>query len=102
MQSMRMNSASQSQSSSFDPSALVDDVQQWTRAGRRMASPVWFALLCAGISILTWVPLGLLVDSDSFSGWYWGIVAPLTAVASGWYFRTRGARASSRVGKSVV
>lgn len=85
-----------------DPATLLDDVERWDRAGRRMASPVWFALLCVGATVLASVPAALLIDSSNGLVLYWSVIAPLTAVASGWYFQTRGAHPPERAGIVVL
>lgn len=95
-----MNSASQSQSA--EASGLLADVDRWDRAGWRLASPVWFVLLCAGASILASVPVAVLVDGDRGVVVYWSVVAPLTAIASAWYFQTRGATPPPQAGVAIL
>lgn len=95
-----MNSAWQSNPS--DLGGLLTDVERWDRAGRRLASPVWFVLLCAGASVLASVPVAVLVDGDRGVLVYWSVVAPLSAIASAWYFQTRGAAPPERAGVVIL
>ncbi|NLU82325.1 hypothetical protein [Rhodococcus sp. HNM0569] len=85
-----MNSASQSEPSAAAARALTADIAQWSRQGRRMATPSWFVLLCVSISILAWIPASLLLGDASHLYWY--AVAPLSALVSGWYYATRPAQ----------
>lgn len=95
-----MNSASQSERSADTARALVADIERWTGQGRRMAAPAWFALLCVSIAVLAWVPASLLLGSASPVYWY--VVAPLSAVVSGWFFSTRPAQSATRPGLIVL
>ncbi|EME23191.1 hypothetical protein G419_04563 [Rhodococcus triatomae BKS 15-14] len=61
-----------------------------------MAAPAWFPLLCVSVTVLAWVPASLLLGDASAVYWY--VVAPLSAVASGWYFSTRPAQPALRPG----
>ncbi|QNG17579.1 hypothetical protein G4H71_06635 [Rhodococcus triatomae] len=82
-----MNSASQSNPDAAAARGLVSDIEKWSSQGRRLAAPVWFPLLCVATAVFAWVPAALLLGESSYL--YWVVVAPLTAIASGWYFATR-------------
>ena len=97
-----MNSASQSKADAGAARRLLGEVDELTARGRRLASPVWFPQLCAAVAILASVPAGLLLGSEDGAGWYWSVAAPLTAVASGWFFATRRAQPPAAVGALVL
>ncbi|NNH70547.1 hypothetical protein HLB23_11855 [Nocardia uniformis] len=86
-----MNSASQSYPDAADARQLLGDIERLTARGWRMASPAWFPLLCVAVAVLASVPAGIALEGGS-PGWYWLIVAPLTTIASSWYFLTRRAQ----------
>lgn len=67
-----------------------------------MSSPSWFALLLAGIAILASVPAALLLQGTNAATAYWFVAAPLTVVASGWYFSTRSAHPPLKMGVAVL
>lgn len=83
-----MNSASQSYPDAERARQLVGDIEDLTARGWRMASAAWFPLLCVAVTILASVPAGILLEGRGSVGLYWLFAAPLTAVASGWYFTT--------------
>lgn len=87
-----MSSASQSEPDVATARRLVGDIEGWKSSGRRLASPVWFPLLCAAITMLASVPASIVLGQGSSAGIYWAVAAPVTAIASGWFFATRRAQ----------
>ncbi|MEV6275262.1 hypothetical protein [Nocardia sp. NPDC051832] len=73
-----------------------------TRRGWKLATPMWFPLLCVAVSVLASVPATLLLESRDGAGWYWVVVSPLTAVVCGWYFVRRPAQLPDVRGVSVL
>lgn len=88
-QSYLMNSASQSNSDAEAARRLVDDMEQLTKRGWKLAAAMWFPMQCVAVATLASVPAAILLDSDFAMGLYWSIVSPVTAIACGWYFSTR-------------
>jgi hypothetical protein len=97
-----MNSASQSKDAVEAARVLVSDADGLSARGWRMASPVWFPLLWTSVSVLASVPAALLLDGANAAGWYWAVMAPVSAVASGWFFATRRAQPPVRIGLVVL
>ena len=97
-----MNSASQSSADVDAARVLVADAEMLGSRGWRMASPVWFPLLWASVTVLASVPAALLLDGSNAAGWYWAVMAPVSAVATGWFFETRRAQPPARVGLVVL
>jgi hypothetical protein len=95
-QSVAMDSASQSER------LLIAHVDQLTERGWRMASPVWFPLLCTAVTVLASAPVALLLDRHDGAGLYWLVAAPLSALASAWFFTTRRAEPPPAVGTTVL
>jgi hypothetical protein len=81
---------------------LVGEADALEERGWRLASPVWFPQIVTALAVLTSVPVALLLDQPNGAGWYWTVMAPVTAIASGWFFASRGARAPERVGLLVL
>ena len=94
-----MNSATQSRRAARE---LLAAAEGWSATGWRLASPAWFPLLCIAVSVLASVPIGMLLDSADGAGRYWLVAAPLCAVASGWFFATRGVQPPAKVGAAAV
>ncbi|SDE92611.1 hypothetical protein SAMN05660485_02142 [Blastococcus fimeti] len=82
--------------------SLVSDAEALRTRGWRMASPVWFPLLWTSMTVLASVPAALLLDGANAAGWYWAVMAPVSAVVSGWFFSTRRAQPPVRVGLVVL
>jgi hypothetical protein len=91
-----MDSASQSERD------LLAHVDELSDRGWRMASPVWFPLLCTAVTVLASAPIALLLDRDNGAGLYWTVAGPLSAVASAWFFTTRRAEPPPAVGAAVL
>lgn len=66
-----------------------------------MSSPVWFPLLCVAVAVLAAVPAGIVLG-ESWSGLYWAVMAPVSAVASGWFFATRRVQPPVKLGVLVL
>lgn len=66
-----------------------------------MSSPVWFPLLCVAVAVLAAVPAGIVLG-ESRSGMYWAVMAPATAIASGWFFATRRVQPPVKLGVLVL
>ena len=81
---------------------LVGDAEELEERGWRLASPVWFPQIVTALAVLASVPVALLLDQANGAGWYWTVMTPLAAIASGWFFTSRGARAPERVGLVVL
>ena len=97
-----MNSASQSKGDVDAARVLVADAAALSMRGWRLASPVWFPLLWTSVAVLASVPAALLLDGSDAAGWYWAVMAPASAIASGWFFSTRRAQPPVRVGLVVL
>ncbi|WP_206511906.1 hypothetical protein C5142_12970 [Rhodococcus sp. BGS-1C] len=96
-----MNSASPSKPSADEARQLVGDIETWSDQGRRMSSPVWFPLLCVAVAVLAAIPAGIVLG-ESWSGLYWAVMAPASAVASGWFFATRRVQPPVKLGVVVL
>ncbi|SOE02900.1 hypothetical protein [Blastococcus haudaquaticus] len=81
---------------------LIGDAEALGERGWRLASPVWFPQIVTALAVLASVPVALLLDQDNGAGWYWTVMTPVAAVASGWFFASRGVRAPDRVGLVVL
>lgn len=93
-----MNSASQSESSR----ELLGDLTRLSREGWRRASPAWFPLLVASITVLASVPVALLLGQANGAAGYWLVAGPVSAAVSGWFFGTRRVQPPFRVGLVVL
>jgi hypothetical protein len=97
-----MSSASQSEDEVETARALLSDADGLSARGWRLASPVWFPLLWTSLAVLASVPAALLLDGSNAAGWYWAVMAPVSAVVSGWFFATRRAQPPVRSGLVVL
>ncbi|APE34912.1 hypothetical protein BOX37_14225 [Nocardia mangyaensis] len=73
-----------------------------TRRGWKLATPMWFPLLCVAVTVLASVPVGVLLDSGIGIGWYWLVASPLSAIVSGWYFTRRPTQMPDLRGLAVL
>ncbi|MBM7459953.1 hypothetical protein ACIBED_07110 [Rhodococcus coprophilus] len=82
-----MNSSSHGARDADHARDLITDIDQWSRQGRRLSSPAWFPLLVVSVAVFAALPFALLLGGNAAG--YWAVVAPLSAVVTGWYFATR-------------
>jgi hypothetical protein len=97
-----MNSASQSQPDVETARQMLQDSEELTRSGWRMASPAWFPLILVSMTVLASVPVALLLDRPNGAAVYWVVAGPLAAIASGWFFATLPAQPPTGAGMVVL
>lgn len=82
-----MNTPPDSGSEAAQAQDLIADIDSWSRQGRRLSSPAWFPLLVVSVAVFAALPVALLLGGNATG--YWAVVAPVSAIVTGWYFSTR-------------